>query len=397
MPQKLGSSLIAIHHQDDFCFPLEGRFPSLPGRTTREKEESAISQLQDIFETLNAWLHLTKRFGQCSYGETRRLELGCCLTPHASLVVIDEPFSGLDSRWNMKISEILVDFAKSYESIWVITSHEPPEKFNINPNKILKLPMKPIAEHTFEIIAQAATQRFTDNPIEQQEKEDVHVSDLMVEYQRPQGSRLALRYLQVKPGTVTCLEGENGSGKSTIAQVLSGLLATSRMRTITVAGNIQGGPYRNGILKAPNDKIRVALQDPFRSFVCQTIEDDLYSPDSPRYTRGNARSFLSQSFWQQLNEGWGRTDRLPFTFSFGQLKFLQLLLIPSTVYIVIMDEPLLGLHPSLHSIMLSTLASIATSGRIVIVMCEPGVITSIKNFSSENNVPFAFRKLVEVR
>ena len=39
LPQNLGSSLLAIHHQDDICFGIEGRFPDLTGGTKQEKDQ----------------------------------------------------------------------------------------------------------------------------------------------------------------------------------------------------------------------------------------------------------------------------------------------------------------------------------------------------------------------
>lgn len=377
LPQKVGSAFLALHHQDDICFGIEGRFPELPGTTFIEKDTSAISRLNSIVNTLNLWAHLTKVLGQCSYGETRRVEFACTLSPHASLVVLDEPYSGLDQRWQQVVSKILTELPANYESIWVVTSHESPTKFNIKPDVIIKLKPKQYTLLPFQAIAQVVGQRFTTHPLD--ERETIEVRDLMVERRRYKGSRIELRDFCAKPGVVTWLVGDNGSGKSTVAQVLAGLLANSRIRKVTVAGNARGGIYDRGFPKAPSDKVRLALQDPFKSFVCRTVEEDLRNPDLLTGISTSPVSDIARHFWQELSQGWGRIDRRPYTFSFGQLRFLQLLLIPRSVEVVIIDEPLLGVHPSLHSTMISTLLSIAESGRIVIATCELDVIDSTKN------------------
>jgi len=48
LPQKIGSSLLAIHHQDDICLALEGRFPDVFGITIKEKNIKAVAKLQEI-------------------------------------------------------------------------------------------------------------------------------------------------------------------------------------------------------------------------------------------------------------------------------------------------------------------------------------------------------------
>ena len=269
--------------------------------------------------------------------------------------------------------KVINNFAAESESIWVITSHEPPENFDLNPAITIELPLRATSRQTFEIVAQVAVERFNNNRVEKPEA--VQCKDLMIERHRPQESRVELRELCVEPKKVTWLQGDNGTGKSTIGQALAGLLSTSRIWKITVAGNVEGGPYDLEIPKAPNDKVRMTLQNPSKSFIYQTVKEDLCKPHSP----GETESDLTSDFWDKLNSGWGRVDRRPSTFSFGQLRFLQLLLIPNTVEVVIVDEPLLGIHPSLHSIMLSTLASIAKSGRVVIATCQSGLIDSSTN------------------
>jgi ABC-type multidrug transport system ATPase subunit len=376
LPQQLGSSLLAIHHQDDVCFGIEGRFPDLPEDNRQQKNQSAIQRLGNILNELNAWAHLTKKLGRTSYGETRRMEFASAISPFASLVVLDEPFSGMDKIWQCAVLQVLKKVAPSYESIWVITSHLSASTFGLTPELVIDLRPKPVALSGFDTVAELATERFASDPASWPEA--VQVEDFLV--QRRHAKRpVELRQFSAAPRSITWVEGENGSGKSTFTHVLAGLLGSSRLRGVDVSGILRGGPYEPHPPRAPTDAIRLALQNPYASFVCKTVRQDLDSPGCPSCLSTSADSELPVSFCQKLSEAWGPISRKRSAFSFGQLKFLQLLLFPLTVEVAIFDEPLLGLDPQFHPYMLSVLGKIAESGRVVICTSERGLVDSSKN------------------
>ena len=135
--------------------------------------------------------------------------------------------------------------------------------------------------------------------------------------------------------------------------------------------------------------MRLILQNPYSSFICRTVKEDLLSPNSPMEIVRSHELEFSNTFWEKIKENWGNLNRSSFTFSFGQLKFLQLMLIPTTVEVAIFDEPLLGLDPCLHSTMLAALTAIAESGRIVIAATEIGTVMHHQDlvFSISGNSP----------
>ena len=379
LPQKLGASLLALHHQDDICFGIEGRFHDIQGTTNKEKDKRAIKQLTEILDCLDLQPHLTKSLGECSYGETRRLEFAGVLSSRASLVVLDEPFSGLDPTKQEIIKKVLSEFPISHDSIWIVTCHESPEKYGLKPNKVINLEHRQQASlETFSSIAQIVIKRFGNNKINT--INPIEIKDLKITRKKNNKQFIiSLPFLYAKPKTVTWLDGNNGEGKSSVALFLSGLLANSNINKVIIEGEMKGGPFNGKIPKAPNKKIRLVLQSPYKSFLHNTLERDLLSPTSPLETIGSDRLNLSVDFREKIEKGWGGTNRRALAFSFGQLRFLQLLLIPTTVEVLIIDEPLLGIHPDLHETLLSVLNSIAESGRIVICTCESGLCPSRSN------------------
>lgn len=384
LSQKIGSSLIALHYQDDICLSFEGIFPDIPGDTDEQKDQEVIAVIERLSNTLNLWAHLTKKFGESSYGETRRMEFACAMSAaiFRPIVILDEPFSGLDPRQQEIVSTAIIEFSKQHESIWVITSHESPERFGIEPTAgHIKLKTRPVSVETFGIITKTVDEHFSSDPIE---LKPVEVKGLVIKSRKTKEFQIELRHFCAEPKTVTWLEGDNGSGKTTVALVLAGLLSTSRLdkalhKGVDLIYNCVSGLYNSGFRKAPSDEVRMLLQDPYKSFVCRTVKEDLQNPNSPIGMNRESHLNLPESFWEQIEKSWGRANRVAFTFSFGQLRFLQLLLIPITSEVVIVDEPLLGIHPSLHSTMLSALDSIAKSGRVVICTCESGVIDPTNN------------------
>ncbi len=371
LPQKLGSSTLALHHQDDICFPFEGDFPDFPGRTNKEKDKIAIARIETLNNKLKLWTHLTKGLGQSSYGETRRMEFACSLSGFRSIIVLDEPFSGIDKDYQKTIIELIHEFSDN-SSIWIITSHEPPNRFDLKPDIIRHLNLPPIKKHVFRNISEIIQNRFAKNPIDVQK--NVGINNLQIERKKPQESRVELPYFIAEPKSLTWLEGLNGSGKSSIVQNLAGLLTSSKILKISVCGKVEGDAG-----KAPNDYVRLLLQDPYKSFIYRTVKEDILSPNLPMEIREKNKLDFSRAFWKNLEINWGNLNRKPSTFSFGQLRFLQLLLIPFTAEVVIFDEPLLGIHPSLHSTILSALISIADSGRIVIATSQIGIIDQDQN------------------
>lgn len=99
--------------------------------------------------------------------------------------------------------------------------------------------------------------------------EFIKVEDLCFSYD---DKKLAINHasFSIKEGSYTCIVGHNGSGKSTIAKLLIGLLE-AKSGTIEIAGM----PLNIENIDKIRKKIGVVFQNPDNQFIGSTVRDDI--------------------------------------------------------------------------------------------------------------------------
>lgn len=83
-------------------------------------------RIKDIIDIVGLTKHGDKIFANYSLGMKQRLGLGRVLLTDPDLLILDEPFNGLDPSGIIEIRELLKELAKSGKSI-LISSHNLPE------------------------------------------------------------------------------------------------------------------------------------------------------------------------------------------------------------------------------------------------------------------------------
>ncbi|MFW6002178.1 MAG: ATP-binding cassette domain-containing protein, partial [archaeon] len=308
---------------------------------------------------------LKKKVGECSYGETRRIEFACALSSHSNIIILDEPFSGLDMKYCKAILCYLKTISEINNSIIIITSHHSPDYYDLEPNLNIKLSNNVNSELFSKLLGEITTHIIREK---KNNKENISISEF--EIYRSNNQILNINDYTIIADKLNWFEGENGAGKTTLMLFLAGLISNSRLKSIKINGNIIGGIYDGWNIKAPNNKVRVLLQNPYKSFLHNYVLEDI--PDVPK-------SIL------KILSNWGNIARTPYSFSFGQLKILQFLLIPTKTDVILFDEPLLGLHPNLYSLVIDSLNKIVDSGRNVIACSESNFI-NLENYSTNSNL-----------
>ena len=110
----------------DWQFPLSvrdvvltGRYGHMgPTRRTRPADRAAVA---DALERVELTDYRDRQIGQLSGGQRKRAFLARCIAQGASVLLLDEPFAGVDKRTEATISRLLRDLASGGATILVST------------------------------------------------------------------------------------------------------------------------------------------------------------------------------------------------------------------------------------------------------------------------------------
>ncbi|EHQ24442.1 ATP-binding cassette domain-containing protein [Mucilaginibacter paludis] len=186
---------------------------------------------EQTIEQLNLGALLNKQLIKLSNGETKRLLIAAALLKHPTLLLLDNPFTGLDVQTRAAFNNILRQIAASGIHIVLATSpHEIPDTithvavlhqgeiinslpkaaFSIDMVKVV--PPPPIdADELASLLSLTTALPFTDI---------VKMSDVTIKY----GDKTILDKVNwlVKQGDHWALLGHNGAGKSTLLSLING-------------------------------------------------------------------------------------------------------------------------------------------------------------------------------
>jgi branched-chain amino acid transport system ATP-binding protein len=169
--------------------------------------------------------------------------------------------------------------------------------------------------------------------------------------------------LLVRSGGVLALLGSNGSGKTTIARVCSGLIVPTGGKVMFDGGDITGEPAyryaRLGIVHAPEGR---------SVFATLSVEENLELTFRRSRGRSGVRAALDQAYelFPRLGE---RRSQTAGTLSGGEQRMLSLSrVLVERPRLLIADELSLGLAPIVVDEVYRTLATIRDSGTTLLIV-----------------------------
>ncbi|CAH0541736.1 ATP-binding cassette domain-containing protein [Vibrio marisflavi] len=192
-------------------------------------------------------------FRQLSTGESRRVMLAMALAKKPKLLILDEPYSGMDTHHRDQLSKLLDVLSRDIQLI-IITSREDElpscishialfdsESMTDSMSRIewtshpIKSQMKALSEQKSEVMLS-----LVEFQAQKLESRDVliEMKDVSVSYVE-RGIFQGLNW-QVKPGEHWQIKGPNGCGKSTLLGLITGDHPQSYSNNITVLGMKRG-------------------------------------------------------------------------------------------------------------------------------------------------------------
>jgi branched-chain amino acid transport system ATP-binding protein len=169
--------------------------------------------------------------------------------------------------------------------------------------------------------------------------------------------------LAIRPASTTALLGANGSGKTTVVRVVSGLICPTAGSVVFEGEDVTGRRAyriaRLGVTHAPEGR---------SVFASLTVEENLLLTFREQFGRKGARGALDQSFtmFPRLGE---RRRQLAGSLSGGEQRMLSLArVLVASPKLLVTDELSLGLAPVVIDEVYRTLATIRDHGVALLIV-----------------------------
>jgi len=337
----------------------------------------SIKRFLDQYGALDL-LHKTP--DQMSMGEIQRVSIIAAAYQNPTLIILDEPTTALDYDGLILVTKILSNLPNTtkiintHDLFWakktckrIIGIMDGNIEFDLPSHKVdeqiyLSLFRQNNSTEKIEIFNELI------NYLEQKDnkrKTSTKIVAKSVRHSYFQSKKNIINDLSVEiaPGEILSVMGPNGSGKTTILMILSGLLKPKK-------GNV----YFNNLSinkMRENDQIRVAvmLQNPAYQIITDSISQEL----NLSISQISGDTSFDNKFIQIAKKLLSLDDLKidPQLLSFGWKKILcfisSLCLNPD---VIIFDEPELGLDPLHRDIVAEVLRILANRNKTIIISCH---------------------------
>ncbi|MHA1347798.1 MAG: ABC transporter ATP-binding protein, partial [Candidatus Heimdallarchaeaceae archaeon] len=223
VPQRVENTLVTPFVLTELAFPLEYR--AVEDETINEKVHAIASKIQ-----LNNLLGNNPQ--KLSEGQKQKVAIACSLTSNPEVIIADEPLANLDNNNKEVICSLLAELNREGKTI-IVSTHDTSHYLDVA-TRIIKIEDGKIVKETTakeeredlkKITAYQENGNLREISTEDQsltQKNILSVENL--EFEFPEGFRLNNISFSLNEGEVVGILGDNGSGKTTVAKLLCGIL-----------------------------------------------------------------------------------------------------------------------------------------------------------------------------
>jgi energy-coupling factor transport system ATP-binding protein len=355
------------------------------GLEQRGVEERAMEQaIASIADLLGITHLLGRSLDQLSWGERQRVAVASVVVTGPDLLILDEPFSGLDRSGAKALSACLVSLVQKRGMTLFITEHRL-DRLGSLKGRYLVLNRGRLIYDGFPDAAMAGIlerddvllppedecrpvgrnmRRETESDLGGNCSPGLHLSGVTYQYPGSAAPVLNAVDLRVRPSEITVLVGANGSGKSTLLRLLNGLIKPDSGEVMVDGRSIAGSTVAQ-----ISQTVGVLFQHADYQLFAETIADELaFGPKNFRVPAPEINRRIKQVL-ADLNLGSLRLTAPPLALSVGEkqrVAIAGLLMMESPI--LVMDEPTLGLDWTLKLKLARVLRLLGDAGRTVLVV-----------------------------
>ncbi len=361
--------------------------------TDKVSEGTLVSELLDevypdqqllvrLIEAFQLEPLLSRGFRKLSTGESRKVLLTRALTSQPDLIVLDEPFEGLDNKTLLMVRDILCDLAKTTQMVLVFNRFDEIPDFVTHIAFIEKGQILHQVSATDEIAvtgmrqllhlknreinfpaadpAEEVPSLLPDDPLVRIQKASIHYQDNTV-----------FEDLDwcIFPGEHWQLTGPNGSGKTCLLNLITGDHPQCYSNDILVFGYQRGNGESIWDIKQHIGYVSTSLQWEYR--VSISLENVIISGFYDSIGLYNKATDRQKEIARQWLEQLGLQDRADHPFNKMSYGDQRLLLIARAMvkhpHLLILDEPCLGLDDLNRQLVLALIEKICVGKETTVI------------------------------
>lgn len=185
--------------------------------------------------------------------------------------------------------------------------------------------------------------------------------------------------LEITDGSYTAFIGHTGSGKSTIMQLLNGLLVPSK-GTVTVDGQEITHQSKNKDIKMVRKHVGLVFQFPESQLFEETVLKDVaFGPQNFGISKEEAEQ-LAREKLKMVGISEDLFEKNPFELSGGQMRRVAIAgILAMEPKVLVLDEPTAGLDPKGRRELMSLFKNLHNSGMTIVLVTH--LMDDVANFA----------------